>query len=140
MPPPTLSRHLTFAAVGCFAFYEIVSVLQFSPHWPSMSGAEQFATAKHLLVVAGIAALLYFRPKIGSLCAVAWGAVVPLERYRSLSNEIISGSLFQTQTFAPLDAVRVLLLLLATVLSGILAYLIYARNSNEPASATRPDA
>ncbi len=136
MPTSQGARTLAYSTIGCFALYLVVSAIQLAPNLSSFSGAEQFSIAKHLLTVAAIAAFVFFSPKIGGVVAVAWGIIVPLERYGAVWAELVAGTLDSSETFAVLDVARLILLLVATILSGILAYVAFrsgksGRSSNE---------
>ena len=122
-------------AICLFLLYVIVTVVQMFPIWAGLSGTEVFALLKHLAVVLGITAFLFFKPQIGCFAAVAWGLIVPLERYRLLVEELLRGSLFESGVLAPLDTARLLLLFLGTCTSALLTYQLRIRNKEAPASA-----
>jgi len=113
-------------AAFCFASYVVITLGQMVPLWANLTSFEAAVIVKHLVVVGIITITILLAPKIGSLCAVAWGSIVPFERYSLLLSELMDGSLFTWQSMGPLDAFRFLLLIFGTSLSAVLAYQLYA--------------
>lgn len=114
------------SAALCFISYVVITLGQIVPLWANLPSFEAAVIVKHLVVVGIIAITILLAPKIGSLCATAWGSIVPFERYSLLLSELMDGSLFTWQSMGPLDAFRFLLLIAGTCLSAVLAYQLYA--------------
>lgn len=129
------NKPVLLIAICLFLLYVIVTVVQMLPVWSGLSGTESFALVKHLAVVLGITAFLFFKPQIGCFAAVAWGLIVPLERYRLLVEELLHGSLFEFGVLAPLDTARLFLLFLGTCTSALLIYQLRVSKKEAPASA-----
>ncbi len=137
--PRTISL-LVITAVCCFSAYLAATALVMWPVVPEMSGTEQFALAKHLLVLLGITVYLAVRPKIGSLFAAFWGVFVPFEKYGILLHELAAGTLQASKFFTTLDVVRLVLLLFGTCLSAIAAALIHLPSLKEARAGAKTDA
>lgn len=133
------TKLVVLVAMCCFVLYVIVTVVQMFPTWRGLSGTESFALVKHLAVVLGIAAFLFAKPRLGSLVAVAWGAIVPFERYRLLVAELLQGSLLDSGALAPLDTARLFLLLIGTCMSVFLIYQLHV-NKKKSEVATSANA
>ncbi len=129
-------KTIVWAACCCFLLYVAITVAQMFPEWHGLSSAASFALTKHLIVVLGIAAFLPIKPQIGSWAALAWGSIVPFERYSLLATEILRGSLDGSGALAILDMIRLLLLLVGTCLSALLVYLLhFHKKKTEDASS-----
>ena len=133
-----LPRWLPYVVATPFFLYIVISAFQLLPDWSARSGEENFAIAKHLVVLGGISAYLCINPRIGSWIAIAWGVFVPFERYQLLLSTLVRGSL--TDSFAPLDVVRLVILLVATCSAVSLAIAIALSSRVTHASATNADA
>jgi len=129
------NKPVLLIAICLFFLYVIVTVVQMSQEWAGLSSVEIFAFIKHLAIVLVIAAFILFKPKIGSLAAVAWGLVVPFERYYLLVGELLRGSLFEFVVFSRLDTARILLLFLGTCTSALLAYQLCISKNAAPSSS-----
>jgi hypothetical protein len=131
-----LSRKtVALSAAGCFFVYLILTLVQMLPEWQGFTAIESLAIAKHLVMVAVIIAMLILKPQLGSWIAVVWGAIVPFERYSLLVSELLNGSIFNFGALAPLDTLRLLLLLAGTCVSALLAYQLYLTKSEAAANA-----
>ncbi|MEN3293069.1 MAG: hypothetical protein V7642_2322, partial [Burkholderiales bacterium] len=103
--------------------------------WSALPRTEVFYFGKNLIVLWLIAAALIGRPTIGSLIAATWGVVVPFEKYGLLIREALSGSIGSDGLLAPMDELRLLLLLIGTYLSFILAFEFHSKKK-KPRSGT----
>lgn len=131
-----LSRKtIALSAAGCFFVYLFFTLVQMFPEWRVFTATESFALAKHLVMVAVIIAMLILKPQFGSWIAVAWGGIVPFERYSLLVSELLKGSLFDFGALAPLDTLRLLLLFAGTCVSALLAYQFFLAKSEAAANA-----
>jgi hypothetical protein len=114
-------RFIILSAAGCFAAYAIGTAVAFYPGFSVLSGAEQFSVVKHMVVVLALAGFLVYKPKIGSVAAVAWGLVVPFEKYLMIFSDLSSGNFLHSEVFAPSDTLRLSILFLGTCLSAVVA-------------------
>ena len=124
-------RLLAYVAASCFAAYVVLTAIELAPSWAGLSLAESFVLVRSLLVLAGIAAVLCWRPRVGCWAAVAWGVIVPFEKYLLLVSEILAGTLVQSETFAATDICRLVLLFAGTCLSALLAYQLHGAKNGK---------
>lgn len=127
-----LSHLLAYVATACFFAYIFGTVWAIYPAIMNLNGAELFRLGKHLLVLAGISAWLAIKPKFGGIAAIAWGVVVPFEKYKQLIIELADGSLQLSGTFAASDVARLVLLLLGTCLAAAVVVILYTPTIGQP--------
>jgi hypothetical protein len=126
---------LPWIAAGCFLACAGGTATQMLVEWSALPRTEVFYFGKNLIVLWLIAAALIGRPTIGSLIAATWGVVVPFEKYGLLIREALSGSIGSDGLLAPMDELRLLLLLIGTYLSFILAFEFHSKKK-KPRSGT----
>ena len=107
---------------GCFFIYIGFTLFQVFPIWEGLTATASASITKHLLVAGIISVFILFKPDYGSWWAALWGTFVPFEVYVQFFTELMNGSLFAWETMDPIDAIRIILLILGTCLSALLAY------------------
>ena len=118
---------LVYAAAFPLATYLVLTTIGVITEWGNFDSTQAFAIAKHLVTVFVIAVSLLFYPRVGSLVALAWCVFVPFERYGMLFQNITSVVFGAGWSMATIVVIRIVLLLTACLLSGVLAYIIHLR-------------
>lgn len=118
---------LVYGVASPLVAYVALTVIWLLPDLRTLDLTQAFAIGKHLAVVLLITASLFFYLRVGSWIALAWCAFVPFERYLALFQDIAAVSTGAAWSFAPVDVVRVLLLLTACLTAGALVFNVHRR-------------
>jgi hypothetical protein len=118
---------LIYAIALPLVIYIVITAIWLLSNWSALESTQALSIARHLGVLLLIVGALFYQPRMGSWFVLAWCAFVPFERYVVLFREISSVLSGAPWSVTGIDIFRILLLLTAGLLAGVLVYNLHFR-------------